>query len=280
MNHNLNTIGHGGRVLILIVASAVTLAGCNRTEASKAAAVTEYGKEITMGQGTARTYVTLLNGEPHEIGVSLSEAALTGLPSAHDPGGVLVEGHYMIFENVLEMPASNPTGYKFVTLDWNPGGHEPPGIYDSPHFDFHFYTLSNEARIAIGPSDPDLQKKAENVPAPEYIPQGYIMPAAMAVPRMGVHWVDPTSPELNGKPFTQTFIFGTFDGEVIFAEPMITKAFLESKPNFTAPLPAAQQYAIAGHYPTGYSIRWDAAAREYRIALTGLTSRKGSGDSK
>lgn len=105
------------------------------------------------------------------------------------------------------------------------------------------------------------------------------MPAAMAVPRMGVHWVNPTSPELNGKPFTHTFIFGTYDGELIFAEPMITRAFLESKPNFSAPVPAPKQFAVDGYHPTGYSIRWDESAKEYRVALTGLTSRKASSES-
>jgi hypothetical protein len=29
---------------------------------------------------------------------------------------------------------------------------------------------------------------------------------------MGVHWIDPKSPEFNGGKFTQTFIFGSYDG--------------------------------------------------------------------
>ena len=33
------------------------------------------------------------------------------------------------------------------------------------------------------------------------------------------------------------------------------------------------RYHVAGHYPTSYRITWDAGAREYRVALSGLTRR-------
>jgi hypothetical protein len=89
---------------------------------------------------------------------------------------------------------------------------------------------------------------------------------------MGVHWVDPTSPELNGKPFTATFIYGSWDGKVIFAEPMITKAYLETKPQFSAELPAPARDE-GGYYPKRYAVRWDAATKEYRITLTGFAPR-------
>ena len=52
---------------------------------------------------------------------------------------------------------------------------------------------------------------------------------------MGAHWLDITSPELNQenpKSFTQTFIYGSYDGKVIFMEPMITKAFMDSTSQF------------------------------------------------
>ena len=45
----------------------------------------------------------------------------------------------------LDLPAKNPTQYKFVQFDWNPAGHEPAGVYDLPHFDFHFYTVSRRS---------------------------------------------------------------------------------------------------------------------------------------
>ncbi|MEP7346360.1 MAG: hypothetical protein ABI877_13910, partial [Gemmatimonadaceae bacterium] len=107
-------------------------------------------------------------------------------------------------------------------------------------------------------------------------------PEAVAVPMMGVHWLDPQSGELqmppNNKTFTSTFIYGSYNGKFIFLEPMITKAFIESHKGkaqgFSAPVPTAQRVARAGLYPNAYSISYNASAKEYRIALDGLTQKQ------
>jgi hypothetical protein len=72
----------------------------------------------------------------------------------------------------------------------------------------------------------------------------------------------------------KTFIYGSYDGAFIFAEPMLTKAYLESKPaTVVTPVKLPAQYAASGYQPTSYTVSYDAAAKEYRIALTGLTQR-------
>ena len=69
----------------------------------------------------------------------------------------------------------------------------------------------------------------------------------MGFPRMGLHWADAAAPEFSGQPFVKTFIYGSYDGAFIFAEPMLTKAYLESKPVATAtPVKVPAQYACAG----------------------------------
>jgi hypothetical protein len=195
------------------------------------------------------------------------------------------------------MPAQNPTPYKFVQFDWNPMGHEPAGVYDLPHFDFHFYTVSKDVRASILPNDPQYAQKAANFPAPAYRPPFYIdaatpagiTPAQATVPQMGLHWLDVRSPELQGmagnpvgfKPFTKTFIYGSWDGQYIFDEPMITRAYLVEKRAATEaavrdeiiPVPTAQRYSPAGYYPSAYRIAWDAQAKEYRVALVQLSWR-------
>lgn len=235
---------------------------------------TFYGAAVRLGDGIARSYFTLQGGATVEVGVALSESALSGLPSGsgHSDG---THTHYN--EYLLEMHPRNPTPYQFVELNWNPQGHEPPGIYDLPHFDFHFYTISLAERNAIDPSDPLWTQKANNVPAAEYIPTNYVpagppgvAPVEIAVPRMGVHWMDVTSPELSGATFTETFIYGSWDGEMIFVEPMVTKAFLEAKPSSSRTLPTAQK----GYNPGGYRIYWNERTREYRVALTGLPAEQ------
>ena len=263
-----------GRSLALAVLAGAALAACGEASGREVdpGSRTTYGEPVAVGKGSARSYVITRNGVPAEVGVALTEGALSGLPAEHGAGGVHAHGH-TTFEYVLGLPARHGTAFRHVLMNWNPGGHEPPGIYDTPHFDFHFYTIDVAEREAIDPADPEYQRKAERLPAPEVIPERYIMPAPLAFARMGVHWVDTTSVELTGKPFTATFIYGSWDGKVIFAEPMLTKAFLEAKPDFSAELPAPRREQTAGSYPRGYRVRWDAAAREYPVTLTGLTPR-------
>ena len=102
-------------------------------------------------------------------------------------------------------------------------------------------------------------------------------PPRVAIPQMGVHWVDIRTPELqpppNNKRFTSTFINGTYNGAVIFQEPMITREFILSKPNVMLQIPVATRVTPAGYYPTAYSITYDEQAKEHRIALTQLEWR-------
>ena len=239
----------------------------------------QYGTPIKLGNGSARSYVVLNEGVPLEVGVALDETALEGLrapmPSMEDMPGGGDHVHVDFDPYLLPMPAQNPTPYKFIELDWNPAGHEPANIYTLPHFDFHFYKIDVAARNAILPTDPAYAAKTANVPAAEFMPPfAFSPPPLVAVPQMGVHWVDVRSPELqpppNNKKFTTTFINGTYNGAVIFQEPMITREFILSKPNATIPIPVAARIAPAGYYPSAYSITFDEQAKEHRIGLTQL----------
>lgn len=269
------------RGLTLGLFALLPLGGCAGESGYAAEADLRYGTSVSLGEGTARTYVLSENGAPVELGVALSEAVMRGLPADHSPGGIpMPDGHHT-FDHVLQMPEGNPTPFQFVGLGWNPEGHEPPGIWDEPHFDFHFYLQSVAERNAIVPTDPQWDAKAARYPAPEFLPQGYadaakmmgMAPGKASVPLMGMHWVDPQTPELSGTRFTETMIFGSWDGEMTFIEPMVTKAYLESRPSFSAPLAHVEKYAEPGYYPTTQRIYWDEASREYRVALGGFVRK-------
>src|SRR6185369_10294388 len=125
----------------------------------------QYGTPQKVGNGTVRTYVVLdqkNGGAPVEIGVAMSEDALQGLP-APMPGPGMQMNMY-----ILDLPAQNPTPYQFVQFDWNPAGHEPAGVYDQPHFDFHFYRVPKSVRDGIVPSDPNFATKAASYPANQF----------------------------------------------------------------------------------------------------------------
>jgi hypothetical protein len=298
------------------VAAGLTIAACresaaaprpsapsaDRAGADRPGVHLQYGTPVRVGNGRARTYVVLdqqAGGRPLEVGVALDEAALEGLPApaAAHGAGENAHGGMTIYD--LELPQQHGTPYRFVQLDWNSAGHEPPGVYDVPHFDFHFYTITKAERDAIDPAvigeaeyaaranrlPPEPERAAADVPlGPPDAP-----PAAVAVPRMGVHWGSLNAPELQGlfghpeaaRPFTTTFLRGSWDGRVTFDEPMVTRAFILGRKAAAAaaqrdsvmPLPAAQRYRPAGDYPTAYRVAYDAQAREYRIALTRLARR-------
>lgn len=260
-----------------------------------------YGIASKLGNGSARTYITYdVTGAPTEVGVSLDEAALEGLPApmkmsmpANDGGHEHLDSH--VFN--LALPVDNPTPYRFVELDWNPGGHEPPGVYDTPHFDFHFYRVAQAVRDGIDParfSKAQYIEKSGNLPpkdewAPQYAALSAPGTPVMAVPRMGTHWVDIVTPELQamfGHPeqyrrFTTTFLHGSWDGQFIFDEPMVTREFIISRKagateavrDSVIQLASPKKYDKPGYYPGAYRVMYDAATKEYRIALTQL-SRK------
>lgn len=230
------------------------------------------GPAVQIGNGTARTYVVLdVDNSPIEIGVAIDAAGLEGLPQ-----------HDMVM-NRLRFPAGVPAPYTFAMFDWNPMGHEPPGIYDLPHFDFHFYLTPESEVDAIVPGTPTYESEANFLPAEEFVapfhtvlaPPG-VAPAAVAVPAMGVHHSDVRSPELQGmlgnpaghRPFTKTFIYGSWNGEITFLEPMITRDYLLMRTDELIPISKPAEYAVPGWYPSHYLITFDEVANEYRIALT------------
>ena len=221
------------------------------------------GESRPLGNGTVRSWVTLdKNGNPAAIGVTFSEAALSGLPT-REPGT----------EYQLSLPPqASATAFNHIGLDWNSNGHPPAGVYNVPHFDFHFYTITPQERDQITAQGDDLARCTQQ-PSAEYMPTGYVLVPDSAVPRMGSHLANPLSGELHGQPFTKTFLYGSYDGRVIFYEPMITRSFLESKTSITELIKLPARYAKSGYYPTRYSVKYDAKNKEYTVSLEGMTLR-------
>lgn len=226
-----------------------------------------YGSPVALGRGVARTYVVVADDGSGELGVALSEGVMEDLPAQGDPSGFVMPDGLSTFGYELPLPGINPTGYRHVMLDWNPGGHEPPGTYDLAHFDFHFYLIDRATRLGIDPAKADFAERAARLPDSSLMPGRYFPPMPDAVPAMGVHWLDAAAPELSGEIFSSTMLFGSWNGEVIFSEPMITKDFLLSKPALTFEIPSASRALATGPLPESYTVRWDPAAREYRVGL-------------
>jgi hypothetical protein len=246
---------------LLLVAAAGSALACSASTSPDLSG-TSVGAPTVMGSGSVHSYLTTgRDGTPTELGVALTEGALVGLPAA-------------ITEFVIALPAqATATPYTHAVINWQPTGHPPMGMYMVPHFDVHFYSITQSERDAMTPADPQYATKLLRLPAGALAPTGYSADV-MGIPRMGLHWGDPTSPEYSGQAFTSTFIYGSYDGKLIFAEPMLSKAYLESKPAADVkPVKQPGQYALSGYQPTSFTVSFDAVRKEYRIALTGLVLR-------
>ncbi len=214
------------------------------------------GPQVSVGDGQAWTEITYdPDGEPSEMAVVFTEAAMENLPT----------GSPHAHEFLLPMPSSATVAPNtHATLDWNEHGHAPPGVYDVPHFDIHFYFISQAERGLIGPND----TTEFNRPLPaDQLPEMYIETPG-GVPRMGAHVVNAMSPEVNGSgPFTHTFIYGKYDGQLNFLEPMAAESWLRTYPNITVPIRQPQSFGRSGYFPREYSITFDDNMNTFRVAL-------------
>lgn len=228
-----------------------------------------FGPPVAVGNGMAFTWAKLGAGpnKVESMGVTFTETAMEGLPENLDPKMPMRE--YM-----LEMPKQvKGLPFEFVTIDWNPKGHDPNPLYGRPHFDIHFFTIDEAIQANITAQGADLKKCALK-PHPRFVPAGYFLPQGTLVPKMGAHWIDPKSPELSGKPFTSTFLYGSYAGKTAFYEPMITREFLMSKPDFHQKLPMSKAFDKTGFYPTEYGVKYNPDRREITVSLDKLVWAK------
>ena len=224
---------------------------------------TYQGASAAMETGSGHTYVTVgPDGAPTELGIRITSTSLASLPA----------GMTMYEFPLPTDPAARVTPYDHVVINWNPAGH-PPAPYQVPHFDFHFYQITDAEQNAIAPADPQFNAKLALDPAAAFVPPNYQHLPPGGVPYMGAHWVDVTAPELNGQPFAATFIYGSYNGDFVFVEPMVAKSYLESHAAVTSSIKQPAQYSAPGYYPTTYTVTYDASTNEHVISLGGFVHR-------
>jgi hypothetical protein len=264
------------------------------------------GGSASIGKGKAESYVVLNpDGVPAAVGVRLSDKALEQLPAhknrrsrCFDLDG---DGRHSVMEcvgdeeRVLSLPseviARAQLPFKWIAVNWNAEGHHPPPpkpgeapappIYARPHFDFHFFAWDRDRIEAItaGPCgefvDCDDYERGRKSVGARYLPEGHV-DLGIVVPRMGNHLLDSRSPELvdPSTPFTRTFIYGAFDGELMFWEPMITLDFLVRTRDSCFEIRQPQAYRHSGYYPTQYCVREQPGQRT--VSLEGFVYAEAS----
>lgn len=251
------------------------------------------GPPAVLGSVQVQAYVDIgEGGVPLSLGIRLPGRGFASLPTEAADGyrcldldqndridveGECVGGH----ERVLFLPdpwsETIDSPFKWALFNWNPAGHGPPGIWDVPHFDFHFFiqSLADRSRIRIGPcamlvNCDDLLLGTQPV-GEGFLPDGYEDRGVVEF-GMGNHLIDPSTFGSASEPPTHTLIYGSWAGRVSFLEPMITLEYLEQLRSGQAlsgchPVPRPQRVIEAGHYPSRYCIRHDPDSDVFTIAI-------------
>jgi hypothetical protein len=229
------------------------------------------GPQVTLGFGKVRSWISVdSNGLPLEIGIEITPQAFKNL--AMDNSKTLPPDHETIVVP-LHLKATQLTPFDHIGLNWNPDGHEPEGVFDVPHFDIHFYMISLEEQMAIPAWSPETDAAFNNYPPMGYMPADYFTPPgpATAEPQMGKHWL----PINLGAylPFSKIMVYGSYNGQLIFVEPMITLDYLLSNVDFSIDYSQPEHFAKAGNYPTKYNIYHDAITGNTYVTLSEFVSR-------
>jgi hypothetical protein len=215
------------------------------------------GPEVPLGDGYARSWIRISHtDQPSEIGVEITAAAMSSLPSMH--AGLVLP---------LHKKAKQVTPFDHVSLDYQPNGHPPAGVFTVPHFDVHFYLISLEEQMAIPAVNPSTLPLFNLAPPTGYMPPSYSMGAPE--PQMGTHWIPPPPTFV---PFSRVMIYGTYNGSVKFIEPMVTVAHMMSGGSTNSYL-QPQKFERAGNYPTMYNVYTNSETGNYNITLSNFVAR-------
>lgn len=251
---------------------------------------------------------------PQSIGVSFTEQALDDMFTAEFNGFPRELEHvtapHLEPGRVYDVPFPDEvkrwTPFDHVGWFANAQGHLGPG-FNVPHADVHFFTITLEQRGEINGEldDPNLTV----YPPPGFLPEDFCLFVGPPFPpercekledvtgddvpvtndaEQGVHWIDSLAPELRGEPFRQVFIYGSYNGEVNFWEPMITKKLFQDVRAFlndlestgetvelTFAIKQPEKFHDTDFYPTQYTIGYDAEAGEFTVSLDDFVRRKG-----
>lgn len=243
--------------------SLMGLSGCGSSSDDDGPSGTEYGASRSLGNGSARAFITRSNGVPEKVGVEFTEETRNGLPTFNPTAS----GDAL--ETLLPLPAgtNTDTAFEGLSLFWSPG-HPPAGNQDVPHWHLDAYTINQSDRMALSPGltwDPTV--------APAKVPAGHIN-IFVFVPQQGYIYIDPTIEMFAGHPFSTTgYAFYYAKGEMTTMEISAADSFLVSKQNSEFAIPQPTTYPKPGYYPTHGSITYDATTKVYTFTMDQFVKR-------
>ena len=208
------------------------------------------------------TWGTIAGDDVVEFGATVPLASIEGAPADAEmvfpPMSVAV---VRLPEEVREV-----TGFDHLGINWEAHGH-PPGLFMTPHFDFHFYTMSPTEIAAIDCS---------NLEKPASLPNAYALPdleipgmgtlVGICIPAMGMHSM--REDELDKTDlFGASMLVGYYDQSPMSLEPMISRAKLQEHQSFVMDVPTVPDVGEVTAWPTGFEAVYDEAAEAYRFVF-------------
>ncbi len=229
------------------------------------------GPEVQLGYGKVRSWISVdRNGNPSEIGIEITPEAFKNITDEEDKK---IPADHSTIIVPLHLKAKQFTPFNHIGLNWNPHGHIPEGVFDVPHFDMHFYMISIAEQMAIPAWSPETDAAFNNYPPAGYMPADYFTPPgdATAEPQMGKHWLPVNLGDY--LPFSKIMIYGSYDGNVIFVEPMITLDYLLSNVDSSTEYSQPEHFQKPGNYPTKYNIYHNPDNGNTYITLSDFVAR-------
>lgn len=223
------------------------------------------GPEVQLGEGKARSFVSVdADGFPVEIGLVMTKEVLENVE--------ILPSSTIMTVLPLHKKAMEITPFEHVGVVWSVDGHGP--VFFQSHFDFYFYMMTNEERLAI-PEYSESTDAAFNLYPPEgYFPEDYGTPPGEGAvyPEKGKHWLPLDLPSY--LPFTTIMVLGTFNGEFTFVEPMATLDYLLSNPDFSGEYSQPLYFQESSNYPTEYSVYEDPKTHDIYVTLSEFEARQ------
>jgi len=137
-------------------------------------------------------------GKLSSLGVQVDDTALDTVDTDETAPHEGVDAHLEFTSDDVDVDTHQ---FTFMGFHFNPQGHPPPGIYDVPHFDFHFYMMeeSDVEEIETGPAtysilDARIPEDCVRLPVLDTDNDGE-PDTPLVEEEMGENLVDPTSPE-------------------------------------------------------------------------------------
>jgi hypothetical protein len=241
-------------------------------EPSPEAGAVETGAPLTISGpcadvhgGQVCTFATVVGGAVTEFGATVPMATIEAAPE----GGEMVWPPQAAASIPLPAEVKAEVGFDHLGVNWEAMGH-PPGLFFTPHFDFHFYRVTPEAVAAVDCSD---TSKPGALPAAYALPDLDVPPIGMlvglCVPLMGMHAM-PAAEVDQVDPFSASMLVGYYAGDLTFVEPMVSQALLLERESFDLDVPAIPEAPAGVRLPTSFRATYDEASATYRLTFSGL----------